>query len=101
MATRYTVYDTKYNDKPILIDVKHKDVCVYFGIKSFDYIRNCHDGQLYRERYRVVRKINGEEEKCTTMFSEEIAKEWEEVCERYRNFEWRKTWSKGVKVLTY
>lgn len=99
MVSRYTFYDVLDNNKPVLVDAKHSEVCVFFGIKTFSCANYCTDGNLYLGRYRVLVKNNKGDTERTVTYSDEFRQEWEKECEWYRNFDWRKIWSKGVKRL--
>lgn len=99
MVTRYTFYDVQDGNKLVLVDAPNSEVCAFLGIKSFDYNKYCHDGRLCRGKYKVVKKVDGEEIEDPVMLSDELIEKWEKECEWYRGFEWRKTWSQGVKRL--
>ena len=49
MVSRYTFYDVLDNNKSVLVDAKHSEVCVFFGVKKFDYNEYLYDGKLYRK----------------------------------------------------
>lgn len=99
MVFRYTLYDVRDNNKPVLVDVKNSELCSFLGIKSFSYVSYCRNGKLYRGTYKIVQKVDGEEVQRLATYSEEFRRKWEKECEWYRNFDWRQTWSKGVKRL--
>lgn len=96
---RYTFYDVLDNNKPVLVDAKHSEVCAFLGVKTFSFVNNRPSVNLYRGRYEVVRKSNESEMKSPLAYSEDFRMKWEKECEWYRNFNWRKTWSKGAKRL--
>lgn len=99
MIATYTFYDTLDNDKPVLVNAKHQEVCKFLGINTFDFRAQCNDGKLCKGRYRVERDLN-EERQYPLQMPEEFKEDWENICQLFRRkCIWVKQYKEGVIKL--